>query len=190
MKLYGSYTSPFVRKCRITAIEAGLCDRIEFEMIVIMDDTADQPNPLKMVPSLMTEDHGLIVDSRVICDFLSETGSRLEGTGSWADRTLVAMADGMTDRAVSLTLESRRDASERSPGWQTRWTSAIHAILPELERRVPDAFSPGAVALYCGLAYLDFRFPHLEWRSGHQRLSDWHNAHADRASIVETEHPS
>ncbi|MGB6230028.1 MAG: glutathione S-transferase N-terminal domain-containing protein, partial [Litorimonas sp.] len=101
MKLYGSFTSPFVRKCRVTAIECGVADRIDFRPTVVMDAKSDHPNPLNLVPSLVTDDGQLIVDSRVICDFIASQGSGLADGSDWADRTLVALADGLTDRAVS-----------------------------------------------------------------------------------------
>ncbi|MGB3456020.1 MAG: glutathione S-transferase N-terminal domain-containing protein [Litorimonas sp.] len=189
MKLYGSYTSPFVRKCRITAIETGLAERVEFISTVVMDDAGDHPNPLNMVPSLTTDDGDLIVDSRVICDHLVTLGSGLADGSDWSDRTLVAMADGLTDRAVAMALERRRPDVQQSADWQSRRESAIRATLPELQRRRPSAFTPGAVALTCALGYLDFRHPGLDWREDHAELSDWYAAQQDRASVRDTEHP-
>lgn len=190
MKLYGSLTSPFVRKCRITAIETGLSDRIDFNIINVMAGETHHPNPLNMVPAFKTEAGALIVDSRVICAYLSAKGSGLsEPTGIWADQTLLALADGMTDRAVSITLENRRPTSERSPDWLSRWTKSIKATLAELDNRAPGSFTPGAVALVCALAYLDFRHSDLNWRDGNDRLAAWFDKASQRPSVIETGPP-
>jgi len=188
MKLYGSLTSPFVRKCRITALEAGVDDRLEFVNTVVMDPKADHPNPLNLVPSFQSDAGELIVDSPLICDYLQSLGNT-SGPNDWADRTLVALADGMTDRAVSITLESRRPSHEQSPSWITRWTDAILATITELETRTPATFTPGAIALTCALGYLDFRHANIDWRTGHESLASWYEAQLTRPSVIATEHP-
>ncbi|MGJ8559878.1 MAG: glutathione S-transferase N-terminal domain-containing protein [Litorimonas sp.] len=189
MKLYGSLTSPFVRKCRITALESGIDNRLDFVTTLVMDLAADQPNPLNLMPSLLTDEGDLIVDSRVICDYLQSFQSA-PSFNDWADRTLVALADGLTDRAVSITLELRRPETERSPGALTRWADAIHATLPVLEKRAPNRFTPGAIALTCALGYLDFRHANLNWRAGHNALAAWYEAQTARPSVIATEPPA
>lgn len=188
MKLYGSLTSPFVRKCRITALEAGLGDRVAFHETAVMDPTADHPNPLNLVPSFQTDAGALMVDSPLICDYLASLASPTQAT-DWDDRTLIALADGLTDRAVSITLETRRPEHEQSPAWIKRWTDAIHATLPELARRVPTDFTPGAIALVCALGYLDFRHDDINWQASHDGLAAWYAQQISRPSVAATEHP-
>ncbi|WP_298917728.1 glutathione S-transferase N-terminal domain-containing protein [uncultured Algimonas sp.] len=192
MMLYGSLTSPFVRKCRITAMEAGLADRLDFVLTVVMDDAGDHPNPLNLVPSLETDEGELILDSRVICDYLAAQGRNdaLADGAAWEDRTLAAMADGLMDRAVAVALEQRRPESRQSEDWQFRRINAIRNTLPELERRLPVDFTPGAIALVCALGYLDLRHDDLDWRSGHAAMADWFAARAQRLSVAETEPPA
>jgi len=188
MKLFGSLTSPFVRKCRITALEAGIDDKVTFVSTAVMGPASGHPNPLNLIPSLLTDEGELIVDSRVICDYLQSFQSPAVTT-DWADRTLLALADGMTDRAVSTTLELRRPEGERSTDWIARWADAISATVPELEARIPDEFTPGAIALTCALAYLDLRHDNLIWRDGHSALAEWYSAQQTRPSVAATEHP-
>lgn len=189
MKLYGSQTSPFVRKCRITALENGLSDRINFLETAVMDPAADQPNPLNLVPSFQTDAGALMVDSPLICDYIQSLGPTSK-TGDWTDRMLIALADGMTDRAVSITLESRRPDHEQSPSSIARWTDAIHATVSELAQRTPDSFTPGAIALICALGYLDFRHANINWRDGHDALAAWYETQAARPSVIATEPPA
>jgi len=190
MKLYGSFTSPFARKCRITALEVGLDDRVDWISVSVMDETATHPNPLKLVPSFETDDGELIVDSRTICEYLVESGNGNLARPDWADRTLVAMADGLMDRAVSITLETRRPEQDRSSDWLVRWTAAIRATLTELERRRPDTFTPGAISLLCALGYLDFRHAGLNWRNNHPDLATWYKHTSQRPSFTSTEPPA
>lgn len=188
MKLYGSLTSPFVRKCRIAALEAGVDNRVEFINTTVMDPNSEHPNPLNLVPSLETDTGALMVNSALICDYL-RSFAQSPHTDDWADRTLVALADGVLDRAVSFALELRRPEDKRSPAWIARWTDAIHATLPELARRTPDTFTPGAIALTCALGYLEFRHTNLNWRDGHDALAAWYDAQTTRPSVIATEHP-
>ena len=134
-------------------------------------NTTAHPNPLNLVHSFETADGQLVVDNRTICNYLVESGSGHLAQRDWADRILVAMANGLMDRAVSITLEMRRPQEDRSSDWLARWTAAIRATLPELEQRCPDAFTPGAVALICALGYLDFRHAGLNWCDGHAGLA-------------------
>lgn len=190
MKLYGSLTSPFVRKCRITAIETQLADRLDFVTINVLAGETSHPNPLRMVPAFETDAGEIIVDSRVICEFLASAGSHLSTPEGWSDSILLALADGMTDRAVSITLERRRPKSEQSPGWVTHCETSIRQTLPELARRLPQAFTPGAIALVCALAYLDLRHGSIDWRNGNDTLAGWYEQMSQRPSIIATEPPA
>jgi len=189
MKLYGSLTSPFVRKCRITALEVGVDDQLEFVSTVVMDPNSNHPNPLNLVPSFQTGTGALMVDSPLICDYLYSLGAAPKAN-DWADRTLIALADGLADRAVSITLELRRPDHEQSAGSIARWTDAIHATVSELSQRTPDSFTPGAIALICALGYLDFRHANINWRDGHNALAAWYETQAARPSVIATEPPA
>ena len=74
MKLFGSNTSPYVRKIRIQALEGGYWDRIDFfEMATApTNPNMDNVNPLKKVPALATDDGQVLFDSRVICEYLDQ----------------------------------------------------------------------------------------------------------------------
>lgn len=84
MKLVSYPTSPFARKVRIAAFEAGLLDRLE---IVDANPLADdgvvaKHNPLGKVPALVLDDRTL-VDSPLICAYLDSLhcGSKLHPDG-------------------------------------------------------------------------------------------------------------
>ena len=48
-------------------------------------------------------------------------------------------------------------------------------------------FGIGHIAIGCGLSYLDFRFPDLDWRDGYPQIATWHASFAQRPSAKATE---
>ena len=72
MKLRWAPGSPFVRKVTVTAIEAGLDDRIERMMTDYHKPDSDiiDQNPLGKVPAMILDDGDILIDSSVICAYL------------------------------------------------------------------------------------------------------------------------
>jgi len=58
MKLLRSFTSPFARKCRITALEVDSNDRCRLDISVFCDgrDCQPSPNPLNLFRRLFETD--------------------------------------------------------------------------------------------------------------------------------------
>jgi len=75
MKLFYAATSPFVRKCLVSAHELGLRERLELVPAaphpVSRDRTLVASNPLGKIPTLITDDGAVLYDSRVICEYLN-----------------------------------------------------------------------------------------------------------------------
>ena len=89
MRLYFSITSPYVRKVRVVALELG--QPLDLEPVAVHDlSNSDygKINPVNRIPALMTDDVGLIFDSRVICEYLdARAGGGLlpaSGPARWA----------------------------------------------------------------------------------------------------------
>ena len=180
MKLYSSPTSPFVRKCRIVAMEHGVA--LTLVRTNILGEPSSQPNPLLMIPSLEMDDGQLVVDSRVICHVLSGGGPR-----SLQDRVLEAVADGLCDRAMARMLAER--SGEASADRQARRVAAIRGTLDHLNMQPRGAgFGIGEAALVSALSYLDLRHSDLAWRDGRDALAGWMADHADRPSVASTEY--
>ncbi|MEE8623249.1 MAG: glutathione S-transferase N-terminal domain-containing protein, partial [Alphaproteobacteria bacterium] len=72
MKLRYNPASPYVRKVTVTLIETGLEDRVERIPTNPHDPETDiaTVNPLGKVPTLITDDGEVLVDSPVICEYL------------------------------------------------------------------------------------------------------------------------
>lgn len=113
MKLHFSPTSPYVRKCMVSAHELGVADRITLlpskAHPVDRDATLVATNPLGKVPAFITDDGLVLYDSRVICEWLdSSFNGRLfprEGTARWHALVLQSLADGILDAALLARYE-------------------------------------------------------------------------------------
>jgi glutathione S-transferase len=203
MKLRFAPTSPYVRKVAVTAIEAGLDDRVERIETNVWDPATDiaEDNPLGKVPALTTDDGTVLCDSPVICEHLDSLhgGPKLipaDGSERWRVLNLQALADGIMDSAVARIIEQRMRPEEfRWDGWLTRQKDKITAALDVLERQAADdslggAVNLGGIALGCALGYLDFRFPDDKWRDGRPALAAWFEGFAQRPSMRQTEPPA
>jgi len=69
MKLYFCAASPYTRKARVTAIEAGLAAKIEMVEINPWTDPAGYRdlNPIGKVPTLVPDDGPALFESAIIC---------------------------------------------------------------------------------------------------------------------------
>jgi glutathione S-transferase len=200
MQLLFSPTSPYVRKVRVFALEKGLGPRIELTEANPWPDPAAVSafNPLGKVPALVLDDGSALYDSPVICEYLDSLVPErplipARGPARWRALRQQALADGMQDAAVSIVLERRRPAAERSAGVEQRAADAIRrsvaALGPELEPAM-HAFDLGQIALACALGYLEFRLADLGLLRDHRAVDDWRRATGQRPSLVATRPPS
>jgi glutathione S-transferase len=199
MKLIGSLTSPYVRKVRIVLAEK----KIDYEFVV--DNPWDaatevpQHNPLGKVPVLLMEDGSPLIDSRVIVDYL-DTVTPLSRLIPEANRQRLetkrweALADGVTDAAVSALLESRRKPAEQSKSWSERQLGKVTLGLKALDTELGDkpwctgnAYSLADIATGACLGFVSFRFPKIDWRKAHPGLEKLYEKLMQRQSFIDTE---
>lgn len=199
MKLYGSLTSPYVRKARILIQEK----KLPCEFIVADAWAADSPvpalNPLGKVPVLMRDDQTALFDSPVIVEYLDalKPPAWLPAVGEarWEMLRWQALADGLLDAAVIRFLESRRPAAQQSTDNIRRQEEKIARAIEFTARHLPkdpwlmsDHFTLADLAMGVALEYTDFRYPH-DWRGRHPRLGEWLAAISARPAFVETRPP-
>lgn len=196
MRLYTSVTSPYARKVRAVALLLDLpLEEIEvapFER----PDALLAINPLSKVPSLVLDDGTAVNDSPVIVQALDHlSGGRLLPADPVARLAVLgaeALADGILDAALSLTLERRRPADQQSAAALDRHQGAIQRALDAIDRTEWSRWSglpsdlPG-IALVSALEYLDLRHRDLiDWRAGHPTLVAVHDAWSARRELVAT----
>lgn len=195
MKLRYAPTSPYVRKCLVVAVEAGLRDRIELVPTNPWrpETSLGRDNPLGKVPALTTDGGLVLFDSRVICEYLDWLGAGPKlfpplGPARWQTLKFAALGEGMLDAADVRIMESRRPPEKIDAAWDARKKVQIERALDELERLAPrlTELDIGAVTVGCALGELDFRFPTEDWRGSRPALARWYAGFAARPSMTTT----
>jgi len=203
MKLIGSLASPYVRKVRIVMAEKKLDYQFELEDVWTRDAIM-KSNPLGKVPVLVMEGGEAVFDSRVIVEYIdtrSPVGKLIPETGRERTevRTWEALGDGLQDAAILARLEQTwagRSEGQRSAAWVSRQMDKVHACVAAMSQGLGDKawcsgthFTLADIATGCALGYLDFRFPHIDWRSSYPNLSKLYEKLALRQSFIDTAPP-
>jgi len=196
MKLYGSLTSPYVRKLRILLREKGVaCEFVQADAWAA-DSPVPRLNPLGKVPVLERDNSSALYDSPVILEYLDslKPPALLASAGEerWAMLRLQALADGILDATVTRLLESRRPEPQRSPENIKRQEEKIARALafadsmPKGEAYLmQNRFTVADLCLGVALEYVDFRYPH-DWHGKHPRLALWLAGIGTRPAFAET----
>lgn len=203
MKLIGSLTSPYVRKVRVVMAEKKLDYQLVLED-VWGEDAILTANPLGKVPCLIMEGGEAVFDSRVIVEYvdtLSPVGKLIPPSGRERVevRTWEALADGVCDAAILARLEATWGPREgaRSDAWIERQMSRVHSALKAMSLGLGDKawcsgnhFTLADVSVGVALAYLDFRFAHIDWRGDYPNLAKLAAKLAARQSFIDTAPPA
>ncbi len=202
MKLYYAATSPFVRKCLVSAHELGLREKIELVPAAAHPINRDRAlvafNALGKIPTLVTDDGMVLFDSRVICDYLNSVGDgRLvpaHGAARWRVYRDEALADGIMEAAVLVRYETFvRPEALRWKDWIDGQMDKVKCGCAELERRassLEERVDVGTIAVGCAVGYLDFRFAYLGWRDFCPTMAAWYARFGARESMVATRPPA
>ncbi|MES2118929.1 MAG: glutathione S-transferase N-terminal domain-containing protein [Pseudomonadota bacterium] len=199
MKLIGSLASPYVRKVRVVLAEKKLDYQFELENVWASETTIQKLNPLGKVPSLVMEDGTVMIDSRVmveyldtltpVCKLLPPNGRERADIKCWE-----ALADGVLDAGVLVRLErTLRPPEQQSPDWIARQLRKVELGLASMADKLGEQpycagihYSLADVAVGCCLGWLAFRFPEIEWRDSHPNLARLHDKLAERPSFKDT----
>ncbi|TCT06212.1 glutathione S-transferase family protein [Aquabacter spiritensis] len=201
MKLYGSLTSPFVRKVRAVAIARAVPVDFVVEDPWQMSPRLIAMNPAGKVPVLELDDGTSLVESLLIAEYLDSLGAPegalipAAGPARWEALRAHARAHALIEAVVARLLELRRPDAFQMPDRVAREEARVAALLDAMEQTVPDApLAPdapvgfGDLMLAVALRYTAFRYPH-DWAPAHPRLAARLAALAERPAIRETEPP-
>jgi glutathione S-transferase len=198
MKLLGSTTSPFVRKVRIVLAEKRLDYRFELVNVMAPDSNIKESNPLGKVPCVIMEDGGALFDSRVIVEYLDGLAPNAKlippnGRTRIEVKTWEALADGVCDAAVAVRMESLRAQHLQSADFIARQMGKVESALGAMANGLSDkpwcagpTYSLADIATGVALGYLDFRFPHIDWRQQHPNLARLAEKLLQRPGFAET----
>ncbi|MBN8429738.1 glutathione S-transferase [Microbulbifer salipaludis] len=128
MKLYGSFTSPYVRHCRIALMQSGL----DWEMVELDIHGNEAPGtPTLRVPFL--EDGALkLTDSTPIVKYVREKAGQVFIPDA-QDLDRYCLANTLLDSAINLFLLERSGLDLNANAYTRRQQLRIERILAELD---------------------------------------------------------
>jgi len=197
MKLYGSLTSPYVRKVRVVLIEKQLPYEMSVEGPADASGNVARLNPLRAIPVLERDDGDVYFDSIVICEFLDSLNDspRLYPAGGeprWQALRWHALGQGMMEATVARFVELRKPADKQDAANAGKHEARIAAAMAFANERVPaSGFIQGPIigiadiALGTALGYVDLRYAH-DWRGKFPKLAEWFAPISERPSFTET----
>jgi glutathione S-transferase len=187
--LYGSQTSPFVRRIRV-AMEHIECDFKELNIYEGQDAVdLNKVNPINQIPVLV-DGETTIWDSRMIFNYLNSKHQMQ--TLDWNDENLITAIDGAFNSGVSLFLMKRSGINIAKPymyvGRQKdRIESILDYLKPYISGEALMTWNFQSISLYCFLDWASFRgIISLESRPECQALL---NQYKDQAIIIKTSIP-
>ena len=197
MKLVGSKTSPYVRKCRVILAERALPFEFIEESAWTAETTVPRYNPLNKVPALVMDDGESIYDSRVICEYLDAISGGTLLPSDPAERARMrrfeALGDGIADAGITAFLERKREAARQDPTWIARQLDKMKAAVAALETALGSREYLGGkqanmadIACACALFWSEFRMPELGVRQANPRIKAWAERMESRPSFAST----
>jgi glutathione S-transferase len=193
MKLYGTTTSPFVRRVRVVAEEVG-------EPIHRIDTATDagqvelrQVSAIRKVPVAIVENGRTLFDSRTIIDWLTLTrgwGTLSPARDRWREQNLLNAIDAALDSVIQVFYLKRDGVTVEGTAYATRQIERADAIFSWLTTQLVDgqsfsgAFGLPELSLVCALDWMDFRQTYDSKRAG--GLARLRETWTDRPTMVST----
>jgi glutathione S-transferase len=194
MKLYGTTTSPFVRRVRVVAAEVGE----EIERIDTATDAGQaqlrEVSPIRKVPVALVDGRTLF-DSRVIIEWLVTTrgwGDMTPPRDPWRTQNLVTAIDDALESVIQTFYLRRDDNVEWTASkFGTRQMERADSIFAWLGTQLAadgasfgGGFGIAELSLIAALEWMDFRKTYPTDRAG--ALAGVRAAWAERASVAAT----
>tara|TARA_R110002153_G_scaffold18154_5_gene63567 strand:- start:6821 stop:7408 length:588 start_codon:yes stop_codon:yes gene_type:complete len=191
LKLYGSTTSPYVRRLRIWLANT----EHEFINLLIFSEQDREllaaKNPTMKIPMLEDESDGqmqVIFDSRVIFRYLSDKFS--DPSLSWDQENQLTLIDAANDSLVQMFILSNSDiqADEDKLFFKLQ-KERVNAVLVNLNEMVADqqfsSWNYPAICLYCLIDWIEFR--NLHNMQGLTDLLAFHDDNTQRIEVTATD---
>lgn len=187
--LYGSKTSPFVRRIRM--LLEGLPYDFKEMNIFEGQDAIDlnKINPINQIPVLV-DGENTIWDSRVIFSYLNSI-HRFQNI-SWQDENILTAIDGAMNAGVSLLLMKRSGISTTEPYMYTvrqkdRMESILDFLKPFIKDHAMNTWDFHTMSIYAFLDWATFRgLITLDHRPDCLALL---NQYKDKSIVIETQIP-
>jgi len=170
MILIGMLDSPYVRRVAIYMKVLG----IQFEhrpLSVFSDvDTLTKINPAIKVPTLITDDNQVLIDSTLIIHYLekycghSPAPISASGAEKLRDLHLTGFALAACEKAVQIVYEQRlRPEEKQHQPWLSRVTQQLHGAWQTLENGLreshPDMLSVAGISIAVAWSFTELMLP-------------------------------
>lgn len=199
MKLYGTLTSPYVRKVRAFMHEKGLAYDFIIEAPSDAAGGVARLNPLGKIPVLVRDDGEVAFESMMIIEYLDGLrGAPLippSGEHRWQAQRWHALGQGMLDAVVARLMETRRPEVAQDTQLIAKQEGKVADALRFADAHyrggdylVGDDFTIADLALGVALEYIDLRYAH-DWRAHYPRLAQWLEPIARRSAFTHTAPP-
>lgn len=140
MILYGSYTSPFVRHCRIELITSGL----DYEFVETDYAASDTGSPTKRVPYLEDSGRKLTDSSSILLHLKNKQGKGFIDTPE--NMELFAMAGTALDTAINLFLLEKEGQTPENNAYLARQQARVESSLVALDAHDLSMAAPYSIA--------------------------------------------
>ena len=176
--LYNGPNSPFGRKTKITAIILEI--PIEEKIIKIQEaEFIDNFNPLRKIPTLVTDNNQTIIDSDNICLYFDKISNKesIYGTKNyWQVMSTISIANGLMESVLERKTELIRPSNEQSKSFIKKQEVRIFRTINWLEKNwnnfENNKISMDQISVACALEYTKFRFTD-KWINNCNNLSIW-----------------
>lgn len=197
MKLYGSTTSPYVRKARVLIHEKNMPVEFIVEDPWVEDSPIIIKNPLSKVPALEIGTDSYMFESVLVVHYLDHADGKSftprDPAGYWQSQWWQALGQGIIDAGITRVFETRRPAEKQMPEKMAREEQRISRAIDLAEKTMKEdsefllgnRFGLADIVMGVAMQYTDFRYVH-DWRSRAPKLSAWLAGVAARPSFVET----
>jgi len=199
VKLFGSNTSPYVRKARLVLLEKNIPHTYQIVLATDPISLLASVNPLGRVPALILDDGACVFDSTVIADYADTLNDspilipRNDVLARMRVKRWESLADGIMDSAIVVRMERIRPAEKQEPATVdlhnlavTRALAHTANALGQREWCEGNSITLADLALVSALVYLDLRQPERDWRGVHPNLSVWFKRMCARPSVTAT----
>ncbi len=199
--LFVTSRSPFARRVRVVMLEAGIPFTEKLENILEPTDDLIAHNPLARVPTLVTQEGEVLVESGVILQHVWEGlphGSPLRPTERGARRRadlFSGLAAGLCDKCIEFYFERMRPAAHQDPTVLQEVRDCAERTLATWERAlegrewlVGDGVTAADFDVTIALSYLDLRVDRA-WKARFPRAAALQARVEERESFRRTAPP-
>lgn len=184
MKLYGSPTSPYVRKARVLIAEKNLPVEFVVEDPWVEDSPIIVKNPLGKVPALEIGTDSYMFESVLVVHYLDHSDGKSmtprDPAGYWQAQWWQALGNGIIDAGIARVFETRRPPEKQMPEKMSREEARIARAIDLAEKTLKEGnefllgnrFGIADIVFGVAMQYTDFRHPH-DWRSRAPKLAKW-----------------